>query len=483
MRKKYLPKPPEAPGADPPRRVFSSPPLEIHLSRSADQFECLQLKEPELVFGSDHRCVDPRAGLAAYGPYCNADGENISQLRVGIIGTSEDIEKAESLLREISAPVEQDPKLDSILHPSFPGLNSGKPFFVDVVTRPSWRRLISPEALRLAEKCIDSIAKFEMLRESFGAEARAMRELQIPPSVVICAIPAGLERSLVNAACAPSLPTEIICTGKMEEVDGPQEDRATQAWNFSVRLLYKAGLTPWRLTDAAGDSCFVGLSYHRERRGDSPNTWTAFAHVVTDFDQGFFLKGDTFEWIPKNEKEDTPHLAGDQAAKLMCRILEAYGKNVGHPPRKAVVHKTSLFSKTERLGFADSLQGIKQHALVAIAKAGVFFLRPGRKPIFRGAAIPFGEKLGVVYVSGYVPFLKCSPGNQMPEPLEITENWGSLSFQEAALDLLRLTKLNWDTSEFSTDIPVTLALPDRAREIFNFLGQHDLVLDKRRVAR
>ena len=483
MRKKYLPKPLEAPGADPPRRVFSSPPLEIHLSRSVDQFECLQLKEPELVFDGDHRCVDPRTGLAAYGPYCNADRGSISQLRVGIIGTSEDIEKAESLLREISGPVEQDPKLDSILHPSFPGINSGKPFFVDVVTRPSWRRSVSPQALRLAEECTDSIAKFEMLRESFGAEARAMSQLEIPPSVVIFAIPAGLEHSLVNAACAPSLPTEIIYTGKMAEVDGPQEDRATQAWNFSVRLLYKAGLTPWCLADAAGDSCFVGLSYHRETHGDSPNTWTAFAHVVTDFGQGFFLKGDTFEWIPKNEKEDMPYLAQGQAAKLMYRILEAYGKNVGHPPRKVLVHKTSFFSEAERLGFRDALQGIKQHALVAVAKAGVFFLRPGRQPIFRGVAIPFGKKLGVVYVSGYVPFLKCSPGSQMPEPLEITENWGSLTFREAAGDLLRLTKLNWDTSAFSTDVPVTLALPDRAREIFKILGQQDLVLDNRCVAR
>jgi len=482
MRKKYLPKPPEAPEADPPRRVFSSPPLEIHLSRSADQFECLQLKEPELVFGGDHRCVDPRTGLAAYGPYRNADGENISQLRVGIIGTSDGIEKAESLLSEISTPVEQDPKLDSILHPSFPGLNSGKPFFVDVVARTPWRRSVSPQALRLAEECRDSIAKFEMLRELLGAEARAMSQLEIPPSVVICAIPAGLEHSLVTAACVPSLPTEIICAGKMAEVDGPQKDEATHAWNLSVRLLFKAGLTPWRLADAAGDSCFVGLSYHREMRGARPNMWTVFARMVTDFGQGFFLKGDTFEWIPKNEKEDAPHLAQGQAAKLMYRILAAYGQNVGHPPRKAVVHKASFFSEAERLGFGDALQGIKQCALVAVAKAGMFFLRPGRKPIFRGAAIPFGEKLGVVYVSGYVPFLKCSPGNRMPEPLEITENWGTLSFQEAALDLLRLTKLNWDTSEFSTDVPVTLALPDRAREIFNILGQHDLVLDNRCVA-
>jgi hypothetical protein len=483
MRKKYLPKPAEGPGADTPRRVFNSPPLDIHLSRSADQFECLQLNEPELVFGGNHRCVDPRTGLAAYGPYCNADGENTSQLRVGIIGTSEGIEKAELLLHELSAPVEQDGKLDSILHPSFPGLNSRKPFFVDVVAQPSWHRSASAEALQLAMDCSDSTAQFEMFRELYGTQVRAMSQLESPPSVVICAVPAGLEPSVVNAACAQSLPTEIFCDEEIAESEGHQQDKATQAWNLSVRLLYKAGLTPWRLADSAADSCFAGVSFNRETSDASPDAWIAFAHVVTDFGQGFFLKGDTFEWSPKNEAEETPHLDKDHAAKLMSRILQAYRKGVGRSPRKVVVHKTSPFSEAERLGFAESLQGIKQHAMVAVGRKGIFFLRPGREPVFRGAAIPFGEKLGMVYVSGYVPFLKCSSGTQMPEPLEITENWGSLTFGEAAEDLLRLTKLDWNTSAFCADVPVTLAFPDRVRKIFKILGQQDLVLDDRYVAR
>jgi hypothetical protein len=297
--------------------------------------------------------------------------------------------------------------------------------------------------------------------------------------MVICAMPARFERSLLQAACVQSLPTEIVCAGKITETDEPQEDKATQAWNLSFSLLYKAGLTPWRLADATGDSCFVGVSFYREAGSASPNSWTTFAHVVTDFWQGFVLQGDTFQWTPKNESEETPRLDKNQAAKLMSRILEVYGKNVASVPRKVVAHKASPYSEAERLGFEDSLHGIKQHALVSVSRRGMFFLRPGRKPIFRGAAIPFGEKLGAIYVSGYIPFLKCYPGNRLPKPLEITENWGTLTFQEAARDLLRLTKLNWSTSAFCTEVPVTLSLPRQAREIFRILGQQDLVLDDR----
>src|SRR5579863_6626277 len=101
MRKKYLPKPAETSGDETSRRVFGSPPLEIYLSRSADRFEFVQLKEPELIFGENHRCVDPRTGLAAYGPFSNAGGVGIRQLRIGIVGANEEIEKVLALLEEI----------------------------------------------------------------------------------------------------------------------------------------------------------------------------------------------------------------------------------------------------------------------------------------------------------------------------------------------------------------------------------------------
>jgi hypothetical protein len=166
----------------------------------------------------------------------------------------------------------------------------------------------------------------------------------------------------------------------------------------------------------------------------------------------------------------------------MARVLEAYRESDGHLPRKVVVHKTSPYTEAERIGFEESLSEIKQPGLVSVSKSGMFVLRPGRKPVFRGATIPFGEKLGVVYVSGYIPFLRCYPGNRMPQPFEITENWGAPAFQETAQDLLRLTKLNWNTSAFCTDIPVTLALPSQAVEIFRILGQQDLVLDERSLA-
>src|ERR1700674_3555798 len=87
MKKSYLPRPSGVPGADNPRRVLTTVPLEIDLARSSEHFQCLQLQEPDLVFGGGHRCIDPRTGLAAYGPFGMTRQVESRQVRVGIVGT------------------------------------------------------------------------------------------------------------------------------------------------------------------------------------------------------------------------------------------------------------------------------------------------------------------------------------------------------------------------------------------------------------
>src|SRR5579864_5305819 len=128
MRKISVPKPSGKSGANNPRRVFSTVPLEIDLARSSDRFYCSQLEDPDLIFGGGHCCADPRTGLAAYGPYGVTGPEERAQIRVGIVGTTEGIDRTLKLLEEISQPIEQGSNVDCVLHPSFPGLNAQAPF-------------------------------------------------------------------------------------------------------------------------------------------------------------------------------------------------------------------------------------------------------------------------------------------------------------------------------------------------------------------
>ena len=131
------------------------------------------------------------------------------------------------------------------------------------------------------------------------------------------------------------------------------------------------------------------------------------------------------------------------------------------------IHKTLRYTAEERDGFTDALDqaGVTHYALVTLSRRGICCLRPGNKPALRGTIIEFGDKKGLVYTIGYVPFLRCYPGFRIPQPLEITENWGSLTFREVAADLLRLTKLNWNTAAFCCVDPISIAFSRRVGDI------------------
>ena len=139
-----------------------------------------------------------------------------------------------------------------------------------------------------------------------------------------------------------------------------------------------------------------------------------------------------------------------------------------------MLHKTSRYSEAEREGFETTLAAnTSQYALLTVARRGIFCLRPGYKAVLRGTAVDFGEKKGLVYTTGYAPFLRCYSGFRIPQPLEISENWGSLTFRECAEDILRLTKLNWNTSAFGTHDPITLAFSRRVGDILKLAGSKE----------
>src|ERR1700676_3726198 len=196
MRKEYLPRPSGVSGANNPRRVFSTAPLEIDLSRSSDRIFCLQLQEPDLMFGGDHRCVDPRTGLAAFGPYAVTRLEETRQVRVGIVGTAEAIDKTLLLLTEMSHAIEQGANVDCVQNPSFPGMNSQAPFRIHILTQKQWHRPLHKRDFRSVEACGDFSTKRWLLQEVFGSEVRAISELENPPQVVLCVISESMMRLL-----------------------------------------------------------------------------------------------------------------------------------------------------------------------------------------------------------------------------------------------------------------------------------------------
>lgn len=462
------------------------------------------------MFANKQHCVDPRTGLAAFGPYSKTDATRREHIRVGIVGPADAIDRAVALLAQIQQPIDQKETVDCVLHPSFPGMNSGEPFQVELITQTIWHRALRAIDVRLVEEEEDFTRRVGLLKKFVAEEVRALAALDSAPDVVICAMSQKLEemcrtgiaeydreraevadmvvgdveesgddtsrsfRRGLKAECMDVLPTQLIWHKTLARTRGVQ-DLATVAWNLTTALMYKAKIIPWRLADIVEGSCFVGMSFYHVDEARSPFLRTSIAQAFTDRGEGFVLRGETVEWDERTHREKAPHLTSAQAQAILTRVLDVYEKQVGVKPRKVVLHKTSRYTDDERTGFEAALGAANtpQYALLTIARRGIFCLRPGYKAVLRGTAVDFGGKKGLVYTTGYAPFLRCYSGFRIPQPLEVSENWGSLTFQECAEDILRLTKLNWNTSAFGTHDPITLAFSKRVGDILKLAGSHE----------
>lgn len=490
------------------------------LASSSAEAGCSLVPEPLLLFSGKSACEDPKTGLAAFGPYSKTDATRRSVVRVGVVGPADAVDRALVLLQRISEPISQSESLDVMLHPSFPGLNELDPFQIELVTQKVWCRTLSPADVVIIEGNPDFTARIRLLLEAVKAEILALQKLDVPPDIVIVAMSQRLEelcrvgiarydveqqaedseedeltdileettaddsdetteevtdeqqedeqarsfRRGLKAACLNILPTQLLWHRTLAGSKGVQ-DLPSRAWNLAVAFLYKAGIVPWRLAEVIDGSCFVGISFFHPNQAKSNTLRTSVAQAFTDRGEGFVLQGDEFEWSSQDRTERSPHLSRDAARELLLRVLKVYEDQIKGPASRVVVHKTSRYTEDERLGFQDALGNIKQYALVTICRRGIFCLRPGNKPTLRGTLVEFGDKKGLIYTAGFTPFLRCYPGFRVPQPLEITENWGSLLFREVAEDIIRLTKLNWNTAAFNCVDPITLAFSKKVGEI------------------
>lgn len=503
--------------------AFDAATMEELLGGATSRLALNLVPEPELLFADRQFCEDPKIGLSAFGPYSKTDATRRTVIRVGVVGPAEAIDRALQLIQRMGSPIPFSDKLDAMLHPGFPGINDQDPFQIQFVTQSVWCRKLTPLQIASVENHPDFPTRIRLLVDAVVEQVKALADQDSGPDVVLIAMTAGLEKKCrvgiaahdkalrdaaeqddededaiadvveevdedvepeeddadeavpvsrpdtarsfrrgLKAECMQYLPTQLLWNRTLAGTKGVQ-DMATRAWNLSVALMYKARIIPWRLADVIDGSCFVGISFFHP--DEEPNSIrTSVAQAFTHDGNGFVLQGRKFSWTP-TRSERAPHLDRESAKALIGQVLATYDSEVGGRPYRFILHKTSRFTDTEREGFEEGLQGIRDTALVTLSHRGITCMRPGKKPVLRGTTVDFGDKRGLVYTTGYIPFLRCYPGFRIPQPIEILENWGSLTFREVATDLLRLTKLNWNTAAFCCVDPITIAFSRRVGEI------------------
>ena len=83
----------------------------------------------------------------------------------------------------------------------------------------------------------------------------------------------------------------------------------------------------------------------------------------------------------------------------------------------------------------------------------------------RGLAHKVTPSRAYLWSTGYVPRLDTYPGWETPNPILVEIVRGDPEIEIVLADILGLTKLNYNSCEFSASMPVTLSFADAVGEI------------------
>jgi hypothetical protein len=152
----------------------------------------------------------------------------------------------------------------------------------------------------------------------------------------------------------------------------------------------------------------------------------------------------------------------------MKDVMEGYRLRTGLLPKRIVVHKTSMYQPEEEKGFRraakDSVPGCD---LVWLRQTPFRLVRKGAEEPWRGTLCQI-EGESFLFTSGYVPWWDEFPGVHIPSPIQIGSA-GDTDIEARAREILLLSKMNWNSSDGITRLPVTLLFAKRVGEvILNF---------------
>lgn len=459
------------------------------------------IEEPQLAFYQNKQYVDIRAGLATFGAFDRGTSGVPVPIRIGVVGTTATLDGVRDWLEQCKDGVKSDEKKLMALRPSFPGMTQrvfGTSLELsDAATRTITRHeltaaLIKAEPLRsIVETFMDHARDLSAKSNlhvlviappaevfALGDTARAaapdppIDELQEPAPEQQAPPPSSLNfHDLFKAqAIDLQLPCQVVrpdtygSPAPRSSRERRLQDKATTAWNFHTALYYKAGGVPWRLARLPSTltTCYVGVSFFRSTSGET--LMTSVAQVFDERGEGLIVQGGSASY----DKDDrTPHLSKEDALALLANGLATYRREHKNMPARLVIHKTSYFNANEREGFKRAADAEKLEVLdlVTVRRSGARVLRAGDSPMVRGTSLLFDGKSGIVYLKGTVPYFQVYPGAYIPRALEFIRDEGETSASDLARELVGLSKLNFNNTQFDTGDPITIRAARRVGDI------------------
>lgn len=445
------------------------------------------IEEPKLQFQSGE-AYNPTVGLWKYGPRFSSKHEKGHKwLKIGIIGSGASVSRALAMLEEMKLPAK--PENISKWNLPFPGIGPESQMKFSFLCEPEWQEKLTSTEIRSLLSSGSGTKIAEKFAELIDHKLAVLHEKTPQPDCVIISLPKEIE-----AACIPSdlknpliklpkeddlhsrikiygmkygLPTQLLRSKTLDFV-GTQEKNIV-FWNFAVGLLYKSqNGYPWKLATLEDNTCYVGISFFKEKGDSSKNMRASMAQVFLDTGESFILRGDAFEWNDESHP-NSPHLSSDNAKNLTDYVIKQY-KEIRHNvmPSRIVIHKTSSYWDEEKEGFLSAIETIPKKDLITIADTGIKFYRPNEFSVLRGTLISNQDfSRNMLYTTGFVPSLDTYPGLGIPKPLLIKPEVLDSNITDVCREILSFTKLDWNNTFMYRRHPVTLSVSKKVGNVLS----------------
>lgn len=459
------------------------------------------IREPELEFGRGHH-VCPRAGIAQHDVYDARFKARREKILVGAVGTSGGLEKLSNWIDRCSRviPAKPDSKQPN-LFPAFCGFNRELGFKATLVVEEEITRSLKQSDIKALKRIKNHRELVEASVELYYPQVKFLMQNRVV-DVVVVVLPDDLynkvakrtrssveeeiederreknplennfRRALKARAMHLGKPLQLVKEESL--VDSPgQQDAATKAWNFCTALYYKANQTvPWKLAVSPNrlPTCFVGIGFYRSR--DKKVLHTSLAQMFDELGNSVILRGTPV----KEDKDDRrPHLTEEQAFELLRRALGEYELALENNPARLVIHKSSNFNEAEMAGFraASKTQRVQRVDFVTLLDTKLRLFRDGFYPPHRGTHVEFDDEHHLLYTRGSVPYYRTYTGMYVPHPLDVRIIESDESPAQICRELISLTKMNWNNTQFDGRLPITLQCARRVGEVMKYLGPED----------
>ena len=293
------------------------------------------LEEPPIEVGQGIPVPEAKMGWTLLGPLGKATDFEVN---LGLIGDSETLESTKNLIERLN--VTTYGKDETFLHVNFPGLEKLKIKF-----NIKWTAEIDEKEIKQLDNTGSFSERVATSARIIKEKIEALMERDPQPDVLILTYPKKMDyyciedakgrrklvrktslekyidrmraeyrtldnfgmgtpqtkafepmdlRSVIKSICMKhDIPIQIIRPQTTEPYNPERpkrEDDATTFWNLVVAIFYKANNIPWKVKGLMQDTCYIGISFFRDR-GDSATVKTALAQVFSLDTEGFVLKG------------------------------------------------------------------------------------------------------------------------------------------------------------------------------------------------